>query len=123
MASRKTVNIPKDTIDPHFRYKRVVVQGTFVRKNGGCWFVDSNTLALLSKGIARPQKSIVQHIKKRINAPVYETKEGVYFKTLNSIDDMVEDYILENVLCKTCGNPETFIEGNKATCKACGDTN
>lgn len=33
------------------------------------------------------------------------------------IDGIIEGYILEYVICETCGNPETEIEKG---CKACG---
>jgi translation initiation factor 2 beta subunit (eIF-2beta)/eIF-5 len=117
-----TVNIPRDTIDPHFRYKRIVVKPVFINKSGGQWLIPKNVLDTLSKNIERDKTIIQKVIQNAIHSPVRKTVDGIVFKTEKNIDDIIEDYILSDVLCRACGNPETIVQSdNTIYCRACGN--
>lgn len=59
-------------------------------------------------------------VQKRMGLTIKDSKTGPRITgnvKWQDIDGIIEGYILEYVICETCGNPETEIEKG---CKACG---
>jgi translation initiation factor 2 beta subunit (eIF-2beta)/eIF-5 len=119
------VNIPKSNIDPCFRYKRDNVKIQILNNNGGVTkLVNIETIA---KTLNVSVKDILNYFKKKLNVTVIE-KELIIKKveTVNNLEEILEEYIKNNILCTKCANPEFTEESNKKTkikiCKACGFT-
>ncbi len=113
------VNIPQDVIDQFYRYKRDTISTTFVSKQGGQTQIDN--LETVCQQIGRPMKEIKKYLQKKLNLCIKDSKTGSRLPGNIGwcmIDDALENYIIEHILCKTCGNPETDLKGR---CKACGN--
>jgi translation initiation factor 2 beta subunit (eIF-2beta)/eIF-5 len=119
------VNIPKSNSDTFFRYKRDEIDIKNINTNGG------NTELLNIKIICEQLKDdaelIIKYIKKKINTNINK-KNDIYIInkiiTKKDLEDILEDYIKNKILCKQCGNPE-FVRNiikkeEERTCKACG---
>ena len=88
-------------------------------KNG---LIILENLDKVAKAIGRDQKFIISYLKRKLNTSI-ELKNNKYVIRLSDhidMDNLIEDLIEENVLCKTCNNPETILEDAKIKCKACG---
>lgn len=108
-------NIAK-TQDPYYRYKRssLEVQSTLRETR-------LTNIETIARQLARPVKSIVNHMKKQLNAGMSQKNGNVVFQgqhDLKCLDAALQDYIDHFVLCGYCGNPETSAVDGK--CKACG---
>lgn len=120
-----TVNIPKDTIDPHFRYKRQVIQIIVTPKNGGTTTITN--IKSLAKSLERTEDQITVYFKKNMKTQVSLKDNSISIrgsKTLDELESVLELFIKEYVLCNHCGNPETKMysvsKQEKRICKACG---
>ena len=117
------VNIPKSNIDPCFRYKRDEIKIQIVNNNGGVTKLLNieNIASILNISL----KDILSYFKKKLNVTIIE-KELIIKKveTVNKLEELLEEYIKNNVLCTQCNNPEFTEVMNKKTktkvCKACG---
>ena len=65
------VSMPKGTLDPYFRYKRIVLQSSIISKSGGNTTVPICDLNILSKNLDRESRDIINFIKKRCKTNVY----------------------------------------------------
>lgn len=116
-------NIPKDVIDPFYRYRRERVKIMTARANTT---VITN-FAVVCQQIERPQEHVAKYIKACAAASA-TVKNGVLVvkgeHTATSLDNCVEDYIGVYVLCGVCRNPETDFDAKTASkqCRACGAT-
>lgn len=121
------VNIPKSNSDIFYRYKRDEIEIRIININGGN--TELSNLKTIADNIGDNIDLIIKYIKKKINTNIV-TKNNKYIinkiQTKNSLEEIIEDYINDFVLCKICGNPEFNIIINKKeeirTCKACGAT-
>lgn len=77
--------------------------------------------------IARPTITIISYLAKVLGTNSSTNKLRGNF-TVADLESLLEKYISQRVLCKTCGNPETVIEthnttaNNRIRCLACGHT-
>ena len=119
------VNIPKDNLDQFFRYKRETIDTRLITKQGG--LTEIVNLESIGKQIYREPKSIVKFLKKRLNCNITKSETGYRIPGVvskDTIDDHLEIYITQEVLCSVCDNPETEItKKGKRKCKACGYSN
>jgi translation initiation factor 2 beta subunit (eIF-2beta)/eIF-5 len=114
------VNIPKSNTDPCFRYKREEIKIQILNNNGGVTKLLNIELIAFTLNIS--VKDILSYFKKKLNVTIIE-KDLVIKKveTVMKLEELLEEYIKNNVLCTQCANPE-FTEGMNKTkvCKACG---
>lgn len=125
MPKMSTVNIPKDTIDPHFRYKRQVIQIVVTPKNGGTTSITN--IKSIAKSLERPEDQITIFFKKNFKTQVSLKDSTISIrgtKTLEELECVLELFIKDYILCNHCGNPETKMysisKQEKRICKACG---
>ncbi len=114
------VNIPKTYVDPFARYQRDVVTVIVMSRSGGQTVLSN--IDTIAKQLERSSQDIGTYISKQLGVR-YNAKtmsvQGSH--TRERVDDLIEQYIAINVLCKTCGNPETVMQpNNKLKCKSCG---
>lgn len=118
-----SVNIPRDSDDPFYRYKRIVLNVTSINKNNGTSVIQLDELTKLSKDLDRDVKQIISYIQHKTHSRISKQSSCYHIRgqfSTKEIDDIIEEYIDMHVICGLCGNPET-IEGKKSiTCKACG---
>jgi translation initiation factor 2 beta subunit (eIF-2beta)/eIF-5 len=114
-----TVNIPKSNLDPFFRYKREEIRIQILNNNGGV--TKLLNIGTIASTLNSSVKSILNYFKKKLNVTVME-KDNIIKKveTVSKLEEILESYILENILCKDCTNPEFTEKNNKRICKACG---
>lgn len=114
-------SIPKYVDDPFYRYKREILKVEIIQKCGGqTVFVN---LEDVCKQINRPIKLVVLYLKRKLKKNIHLDKKLGKYKMngktdVNELEEYLEKFILKYVLCKTCKNPETNLEGQ---CKACGN--
>ena len=124
----ETVNIPRDHIDPHFRYKRQVVKIEARAKGKGTTII-LNILSI-ANSLYRTPHDISSFLKKRIgaNTRIEDGKliiPGKY--DIGELEDYIEEYIEKDILCPSCGLPETrkvrsdslYNGSTNLTCYAC----
>ncbi len=114
-----TINIPKSNTDPFFRYKREEIRIQILNNNGGVTkLLNIEAIALTLNSSV---KSILNYFKKKLNATVME-KDNIIKKveTVSKLEEILESYILECILCTQCANPEFTEKNNIRECKACG---
>jgi translation initiation factor 2 beta subunit (eIF-2beta)/eIF-5 len=88
------VNIPKDHIDGHFRYKREVAKVTHLNKRGGTTVIE-NTQSL-SHDIGRPDYDLQNYLKRSLKRGVNlaEGKITIPGKLdKDQIEHRIEEYI------------------------------
>ena len=118
------VNIPSSICDFSYRYQRDKIEITIQNTNGGMTKllnIDKIALQLGSK-----QEELLKFLKKKANTSIIE-KNGPFLRKIESVDNIekiIEEFIIKDVLCQKCSNPEFIAEKvNKTelkTCKACG---
>lgn len=110
------VNIPKDNPDPFYRYRRPILSV----KPGKANTTILTNIDDVAKAIARSPREIVSYFKTSLGTSGNDNSLKGSFSSAQ-LEDLLEEFIEENVLCPTCGNPETFFDkkGNM-NCKACG---
>ena len=117
------VNIPKSNNDPCFRYKRDYIKIQIVNNNGGV--TKLLNIEAIAQTLNVSVKDILSYFKKKLNVTIIE-KDLIIKKveTVNKLEDLLEEYIKNNVLCTQCNNPEFTESVDKKTklktCKACG---
>ena len=117
------VNIPKSNIDPCFRYKRDYIKIQILNNNGGV--TKLLNIEAIASTLNISVKDILSYFKKKLNVTIIE-KDLVIKKveTVNNLEELLEEYIKNNVLCPKCANPEFTESIDKKTklkiCKACG---
>jgi translation initiation factor 2 beta subunit (eIF-2beta)/eIF-5 len=121
MARR--VNIPQSQIDPFYRYTRQRLSVTPGKANTTIL----TNLDAIAHAINRPTPDLVAFLRKKTGTSATIKPEGVLVKgqpTANELDAVIEEFIETQVLCGTCGNPETDPTSSTKTrkCRACGAT-
>lgn len=107
--------------DPFARYKRHKI----IVKHEGKKTILLN-LDQLSKDLDRDEKTIGSFLAKSLGTRFKlnsKLKKSILSGNFNSeqIDDLIQKFVEIDILCKTCGNPETDASTKK--CKACGAHN
>jgi translation initiation factor 5 len=114
-----TVNIPKSNSDPFFRYKREEIQIQILNNNGGV--TKLLNIGSIASTLNSSVKSILNYFKKKLNATVMEKDCTIKkVETVSKLEEILESYIFECILCRECANPEFTEKNNKRICKACG---
>jgi translation initiation factor 2 beta subunit (eIF-2beta)/eIF-5 len=109
------VNIPRTNIDPFARYQREKIVITIIKG-----YTIITNLDSIAHSLNRTSKDIISFLASNLGTRGSENKlRGSNF-TVAQLEDKLEVYIINNVLCKTCGNPETHVEKSKLRCLACG---
>lgn len=125
-AAHHTVCLPRRaSADPFHRYRRTVLQPTVISKDGGTTVVDARQLAALAHDLNRDVSTLVTHIKRECGAATRVTGDGAMHVrkrlTTAELDDIVEAYVEDHVVCDVCDNPETSVRGGHTlSCRACG---
>lgn len=118
-------SIPRDVVDPFYRYKRLILPVNTIAKNGVTTVVSWAAFSqLCTKHLKRDPKEVVKHLKRTLKLCVAVVPPELWLKGKVSrcqLDDAIESYIEKHVLCKKCGNPETIPEKEGKKCKACGE--
>ena len=120
------VNIPYNITDPTYRYKRDKLEIIIQNTNGGLTkLLNIDKIAIQ---LGSSQEELLKFLKKKANTSVID-KNGQFLRkieTVENLENMLEEYILKEILCTTCKNPEFTIEKKDKThiktCKACGYT-
>lgn len=110
------INIPASVQDPYYRYTRPVADISVNSK-----YTIIKNIAKIAKSLNRPESQILRYLSLRIGAR--STDGGISAKVdLNQLEDYLETYISNYVLCGECHNPETIYVNRKflKECKACG---
>lgn len=119
------VNIPSSICDSSYRYKRPIVKIQQKAINGGLTYILN--IDKISNSLGRTINDIATFVKKKLGCRGTQKVKilelsGLY--SVNDIEQHIEKYIQDNVLCPRCNNPETMkIQKKKRinyTCKACG---
>jgi len=112
--------------DPTYRYRREMVKIEIYNNNGGMTKLEN--IDIISNEIGTELQELLKYIKKKINANIVQ-KNGIFIRKIENveqIENVIEEYILAEVLCPKCNNPEFSTEKIKKnkykTCKACGNT-
>lgn len=120
----KTVTIPKSSgDDPFYRYKRPTIDEK-LEKN----FIKIVNIDEISKSIQRTNNELCQWFKKRVGANVRVDGGNLVINSKKNrnieLEDILEEFIEGYVICRDCGNPETWYSPYKTrvllNCKACG---
>lgn len=113
------INIPKDIIDPFYRYQRpkIIIENL---KLG----IKISNVKEVAKAIELSDKSIMKYFQKKNGC---KAKNNVLFnKLLNdtNLDHQLEELIAK-LICNVCKNPEYEFYSEKKNsfikCKACGN--
>jgi translation initiation factor 2 beta subunit (eIF-2beta)/eIF-5 len=108
--------------DPFYRYRMEEV--VVIKRGAKNAFMN---IISISASLERDVSAIISFLKKLYGAQ-FEFKDGVALTTKNDLtkemlQNAIYQYIDENVLCRTCKNPETnYIKEKKKillVCKAC----
>ena len=114
------VNIPKSVIDPFYRYRRPLIA---VERGKANTTIISNS-EKISESIDRPLTEIKKYLSKSLGSSASLKDNKIILKgsfTSSQLEDVLELYIEENIVCQECGNPET--DSTTKTCRACGSLN
>ncbi len=112
----KQIPIPnniKTNQDPFYRYQRDKV--TTVKS--GEFTVISNIESVI-KSLNLELNLFLKYMQKKIGQTVIQDKKTnqIKIKGNNDIDAILEQYILETIVCKKCNLPEYY----NNSCKSCG---
>lgn len=121
-----SVNIPRSITDTFYRYKREMLK---IKHTGGGngKITKIENLPKVCKQMERTEEQISKWFSSDLNSPIV-AHNGVYSLkghfTVDQLEDSIEKFVLDFVLCKTCGNPETVIGINSQNiylrCRSCG---
>tara|TARA_X000000950_G_C13570611_1_gene519372 strand:- start:6 stop:401 length:396 start_codon:yes stop_codon:yes gene_type:complete len=113
------INIPKDVIDPFYRYKRQEIKIS-QQKLG----IKIDNLDDVSRAIYLNPKTIMKYYQKYFGC---QSKDDILYNkkiTSNSLDEALEN-LIKKLICIKCSNPEIKFFKNKKkiekSCNACGE--
>lgn len=124
----KWVNIPRDVIDPHYRYQMPEIRTKVEGKGNGIKTVIEN-LSLVATALARPGPYIIKYFGFELGA---QTTIGLKddrwiingIPSQETLQTHLDGFIKKFVLCKRCKNPETHVHIKDGAiildCQACG---
>lgn len=107
--------------DPHYRYKMAPIDIKTISKNGGTTAL-VNALQI-TQDIYRELPDLKSCFSKALGCKVTIVNDQLYIAgrhSVNALQDLLHTYIINNVLCPRCKNPETTGKNNKRKCQACG---
>jgi translation initiation factor 2 beta subunit (eIF-2beta)/eIF-5 len=111
-------NIGGDPNDPHYRYKRNVIETSFNSKKGGQTTITN--LARICKQLKVPYESFslsfFKLAKKKYGLTVQDGDVIRGKVDIANLEKVLEEMIVKYVLCPRCKLPEW----NRKDCKACG---
>jgi translation initiation factor 2 beta subunit (eIF-2beta)/eIF-5 len=112
----KQVAIPNNTKtqqDLFYRYKRDKINLT----KSGEFFVIANIDTVL-KSLNLDVTIFIKYLQKKIGQTVIQDKKTnqIKLKGNSDVDAVLEQYILETIICKKCNLPEYYND----VCKSCG---
>jgi len=118
-----TIPIPcnDDTLkDPFYRYKRSELK---IDKCSN--YLKLDNLDQIAKQLKVDQKIIISNIKKYLNCniTIVNNKVCIKGKSEDDIDNMLEKFIVEKVICPNCNYPELELNpesDNYNSCNSCG---
>ena len=118
-----TIPIPcnDDTLkDPFYRYKRSELK---IDKCSN--YLKLDNLDQIAKQLKVDQKIIISNIKKYLNCNITIVNDKVCIrgKSEDDIDNMLEKFIVEKVICPKCNYPELELNpesDNYNSCNSCG---
>lgn len=120
------MNIGGDMSDTFYRYKMSHVVTIQEGKNQNTKTIIKN-FATICEELKRDPTDIEKFVSYRLNLRVKINKKELVVHgnhSTTSLQNIINDYIRDYVLCKSCGNPETSIYNDKTinalTCSACG---
>lgn len=115
------INVNGST-DPCYRYKMHPIQVTYVAENGGSTVIDN--AAQIAKEIYREISDLKSCYAKGMASRVTIRDNRLLIRgrfDAIQLNEVLCAYIIDNVLCEKCDNPETPIwKKNKRKCQACG---
>ena len=118
------VNIPKSLIDPTYRYKRDMIEIIIQNTQGGITKLVNIENIAIQLGVELDE--LLKFLKKKTTTSMIQ-KNGIFLnktETVENIEKYIEDFVVKEVLCPKCKNPEFSLEVTKKTvsktCKACG---
>jgi translation initiation factor 2 beta subunit (eIF-2beta)/eIF-5 len=116
-------NNEKTIMDPTYRYKR---DALIISKSGQYSVMDN--LDQICRQLMIDKSDIISFIPKHLKQSVkmIENKVGTKVNSDSSLEDMLEYYIVKNIICPNCSLPE--IDMNKCSkrhmvCNSCGYDN
>jgi translation initiation factor 2 beta subunit (eIF-2beta)/eIF-5 len=114
-------NNEKTSVDPNYRYQR----DTLIISKSGQYSVMDNLDQICKQLMIDDKSDIINFIPKYLKQSVkmIGNKVGAKVNSDDSLEDMLEYYIIKNVICSNCSLPE--INMNKCserymTCNSCG---
>ena len=116
-------NNEKTIMDPNYRYQR---DRLIILKSGEYSVMDN--LDQICNQLMIDKSDIISFIPKYLKQSVkmFKTKVGTKINSDSNLEDMLEYYIVKNIICPNCSLPE--INMNKCserymTCNSCGQDN
>lgn len=113
------LNIPKDVMDPFYRYQREPIKISS-QKLG----IKIDNVTVIAKAIYLNPKTIMKFYQKQFGC---QSKNDIlYNKTLSErdLDDTLE-ILIKDIICQKCSNPEIKFSKKKKkiykNCQACGE--
>lgn len=122
------LNVNRQIADPFYRYKMPRLQAKVEGKGNGIKTVIAN-MSDIAKSLERPPEYPTKYIGCKLGAQTnVDQKNERYIVNgehdANKLQEILDGFIKEFVLCPACENPETTLRVKKnaihAKCKACG---
>ena len=114
----QTKNIGGDSNDPHYRYKRNLIEVVYIDKKGGLTKLE-NIETIIIKQLKMPAEFVTAFYKNVKKKGTAMTESGVFRGRIPGakFEKILDSMIKKFVLCPKCGNPEW---AGGPTCPACG---
>jgi translation initiation factor 5 len=108
--------------DPYYRYKMPRLHVEHISKQGGNTVITN--AQVVSVSIYRELRDLKSYFSKTLGAKV---SAGVLdgslvlrgTKSAKDLQALLQKYISKDVLCQSCGNPETVRQPSKRPCRKC----
>lgn len=108
----------KTLIDPTYRYKRDEV---IIEKSGQ--FFNLKNIVPIAKDLNIKIEDLIKYLQKKLNQSIILDKTTNTYKiknvSINDVEKVLEQYIVENMVCNKCQLPEV----KDKICSACGNRN
>ena len=123
---QSTINLGGTSHDVHYRYKMPTLTTHIEKKNGVTTIIDNITT--ITDVIKRTPKDVSSYFSKNLGANInYVKNKGIVIvgcdKSKDELQEILNSYLEEFVLCDKCKKPETEIKVHKKSklkiCKAC----
>lgn len=114
------INIPQHRDDPFYRYCRNQIKIGRIKTG-----IAIDNLEIIGKQIYLMPATILKYLQKTIGCKSQITKDGIYILynqniSAQELDEHLEKFICDVVLCPYCGNPEVrFNRRGKKLIKGC----